>query len=343
MKKINKKENICYFLLIIVLLSLFLLVPFIKESTTGPDHELYSSWVDQIRQGDFEGVKFWLVPAVASIFPFSSSISLKLVSVIFFLGLILLTYLIGKEISNEWTGLGAAMLVAFNPLLLREAIQGILDIPVTFFFCLTIYLYLLNIKKQSWKLGSFFIISSILTILVKNTGVFIIPVILGIMFLELFFKKQFKILLWVIPVMFIGIFKYYSQVIWVFKSLTLSKSGLLIYFSWFGWEKILVSIFLVFILLYFIYSAFSEKNAKIAIPSLWTFFYLIGLIVPVSTIVGRHLMPIYPAIILAFAMFIEEVRNKLKLPINLILAGYCCLILFSIIFSIQHMYRFVGV
>ena len=66
----------------------------------------------------------------------------KVLMLLFALGVIVLTYLLGKEIGNWGVGLAAAALVALTPLFVEQSARIMTETPSTFFALLAWYLYL---------------------------------------------------------------------------------------------------------------------------------------------------------------------------------------------------------
>jgi 4-amino-4-deoxy-L-arabinose transferase-like glycosyltransferase len=116
--------------------------------------------------------------SIMSIFGISLFVA-RLVSVFFCLGIIILTFYCGRELYDIETGfLSAALLLTF-PLMMRLGSVAMLDIPVTFFFLLSIFLFLSIAKKPSWWKA--LILGTVIGagFLSRYSGIFVLP-ILGI-------------------------------------------------------------------------------------------------------------------------------------------------------------------
>ncbi len=66
----------------------------------------------------------------------------RVLMLMFVLGILMLTYLLGKEIANEGVGIAAAALVALTPIVVGQSSRIMTEIPSTFFALLAWYLYL---------------------------------------------------------------------------------------------------------------------------------------------------------------------------------------------------------
>lgn len=111
----------------------------------------------------------------------------RIIEIMFSLGVIFLTYLIGKEI-NEKVGLISALVVSFTPVFLSYSIRILTGIPSTFFALISIYL--LVKKPLTWKkvlLSSIF--SGIAFLTRFPQGILLVSVLLA-MFLSFFREKK---------------------------------------------------------------------------------------------------------------------------------------------------------
>ena len=66
--------------------------------------------------------------------------ALRLVNVLFGVGVVGLTYLLGRRLSGEVVGLGAGLLVAVNPVVNRMSVSTHAEVPSTFFILLSLWL-----------------------------------------------------------------------------------------------------------------------------------------------------------------------------------------------------------
>lgn len=119
----------------------------------------------------------------------------RLVSLVFCTGIVWLTYLSGRELFDGRTGLlGAALLMTF-PLIMRLGTVAMLDIPVTFFFLGSFFLFLSLAKKPSlWKailLG----LTIMACFMSRYSGFFVIPVLVVCALLSAKYRKTIPYLI----------------------------------------------------------------------------------------------------------------------------------------------------
>ncbi len=80
--------------------------------------------------------------------------ALRLVSVLFGVGIVGLTYLLGRRLSGEAVGLAAGLLVAVNPVVNRLSVSTYAELPSTFFVLLCLWLLLRaarpSARRASW-------------------------------------------------------------------------------------------------------------------------------------------------------------------------------------------------
>jgi hypothetical protein len=75
--------------------------------------------------------------------------ALRLVSVLFGVGVVGLTYLLGRQLGGELVGLGAGLLVAVNPIVNRLSVSTFAEVPSTFFILLGLWLLVRTLKAQA--------------------------------------------------------------------------------------------------------------------------------------------------------------------------------------------------
>ncbi len=106
----------------------------------------------------------------------------RLMSVIMGVATCLLTYLIGKEYFNKEIGAISALTLAVIPVFVAHTQIAALDAPIAFFFTMTMYLFMLALKKNRARYYVVAAISLGLLIDVKLNGLLILP-ILAILYL----------------------------------------------------------------------------------------------------------------------------------------------------------------
>ncbi|MCP4362623.1 MAG: phospholipid carrier-dependent glycosyltransferase [Chloroflexi bacterium] len=103
-------------------------------------------------------------------------------------GVLLLTYWLGRELYNPLNGfLAAAFLLSF-PLFLRQSATAMTDVPVTFFFSLALLLTWRLLHHPSFGLTLSVAAVIGIGILIKYTMVFIYPVLVALAFFSPSFK-----------------------------------------------------------------------------------------------------------------------------------------------------------
>jgi 4-amino-4-deoxy-L-arabinose transferase-like glycosyltransferase len=105
----------------------------------------------------------WLGQQHPPLFPIIFSLTLKLpgpdlfemrlVSVFFLAGTLVVTYFLGRELYSRETGYLAAILLLSFPLVIRLSAAAIMDIPLAFFFSLAILLSVRLSRKPSYRLA----------------------------------------------------------------------------------------------------------------------------------------------------------------------------------------------
>ena len=107
----------------------------------------------------------------------SNIIFIRILSLIFLVGTVLLTYLIALHTSDTQTALLAAIMLPTFPLVYRLGTAGLLDIQVTFFFTLAVFLLFLLLRKPGYTLAIALSLVISAGLLTKYTMFFILPVI----------------------------------------------------------------------------------------------------------------------------------------------------------------------
>jgi 4-amino-4-deoxy-L-arabinose transferase-like glycosyltransferase len=79
---------------------------------------------------------------------------LRLVSVLFLIATLWITYLLGRELYDRETGLIASLLFLFFPLTIRLGSAALMDIQLVFFFSLALLLSLRLLRKPSYRLAA---------------------------------------------------------------------------------------------------------------------------------------------------------------------------------------------
>ncbi len=132
-------------------------------------------------------------------------IVMRLVGVAMGTAVIILTYLIGRDLYDRATGWAAALFLLSFPLIMRQTAAAMTDIPVTFFFVLALWLTIRLVKRPSYRQA--FLIAGVigLGMLTKYTMVFIYPVALAFFIALPDVRRQWRYLspLVLIPALFL--------------------------------------------------------------------------------------------------------------------------------------------
>jgi 4-amino-4-deoxy-L-arabinose transferase-like glycosyltransferase len=122
-------------------------------------------------------------------------VSAKLVSFISSCITIILSYLIGKELYNKESGLFAAFVYALYPAILILSVDTYSDVLFFCFLLLSVYLFLLSVKKDNYSLSTLFGISVAASYLTRPEGQFLLLLPLlqvsGFFSEKLFFNKKY--------------------------------------------------------------------------------------------------------------------------------------------------------
>lgn len=137
----------------------------------------------------------WLHPPLAKyiqalgvlVFGFTS-FGWRVASAVMGVGVVWLTYLLGKELFSKKIGLLAAFLVSLDGLLLVQSRLAMNDVHVTFFILATLLMYRIFLKKKTWVW--FLVVCGMagLSIASKWSGAFVIGA-LGLWEIGLFLNK----------------------------------------------------------------------------------------------------------------------------------------------------------
>ncbi|MBN2169055.1 MAG: glycosyltransferase family 39 protein [Actinobacteria bacterium] len=119
--------------------------------------------------------------------------SAELVAVLFGSLTVLVTYGIGKELFNKWTGLTAALVVAFQPTFLKWTCLVMTEGLFTFLFSLGVYLMIVGCKRGSMPYRLIAALAGGLCLLTRWEGVLFLPFLVLMPFL---YPKEAKVKWW---------------------------------------------------------------------------------------------------------------------------------------------------
>lgn len=192
----NHKQQVIFLMVVISMLYFF---NFYVNDIWTPNESFYAESVrEMFESGNFLDIKYnyeprynkppltyWAIAISSSIFGLNE-FSIRLPIVIMALGAIWLTFLLGKEMYGQKGGFYALIIMAFGLQLLAVKQYASPEIPLTFFFTLTMYWFYKGFEKRSnlYLMGSYIALG--LTVLTK--GFPYIIVIGGIIGLYLLLK-----------------------------------------------------------------------------------------------------------------------------------------------------------
>ena len=315
-----------------------------QSSLTSYDEAWYGSIAKQIIQnGDLINLNwngldyidhpffgFWLIAAAIKLIG-DNALAVRLPSAIFGFLSLLITYLLGKELFNKLVGFTSAIALSSSYWFLFRARSGNLDIPLTFFFLLTLFLAVKAVKIKKFILP--WSISFALLLLTKTlVPITIIPSLIIIFWKKIKLKDLIKplgfvtliFLFWVITQQINNpnfLRRYFniglpgvSVETDYFHNLKLMKDYLYLGIGRWFWPSIVSLIFGIFLrerrffmlsiffLTFYIPFIFSEKG------HIW------------------HLIPLHPIMLLSLFGFLYVFLTKIlknKLAVTVIILGFC--------------------
>jgi len=190
----KNKYNLAF--LFILALAIYIRIRYFFIESIWPDEAIYAWHGLQLSQNPLYFFSEQLaaehpplIPIFIALFNyvFSIEFAAKLVNPLFGILGIILIYLVGKELKNEFVGLLAAVMLSFHHLHWFFSSRILLDVPLTTMFTLTAYCLIKYEKSQSRKWLWFLGISMALTYWTKFTGILVV-VFVGLYFLITNFK-----------------------------------------------------------------------------------------------------------------------------------------------------------
>ena len=121
-----------------------------------------------------------------------SQLAGRVITVLFALGTGGLTYLIGRRLINRQTAVVGTLLLFSFPLVFRLGAAAMVEMPLTFFFTLTVWLTLRLAERPS--IGRLLLVGLAIGagLLSKYTMVFVLPLVFGIMAVRSSFKQAMR-------------------------------------------------------------------------------------------------------------------------------------------------------
>lgn len=262
----------------------------------------------------------------------------RLASGLFGIGTVLLIYIFAKGIANAKTALFAALILLATPHFLHFAKLGMMDAGITFFILLMIYLFWIGQKRQRYLFFSGAVLG--LAYLMKGFAAFLGPIIIVVYAVlsgqwRLIFKKQF------ILGILIGLF---AAFLWHFAQFYLAgMEALKDYFGVHILERATTVMQYHTGGINFYQKAIFNKNKPWSVLAYASVFYILWQVIKfkdkrtiliccwiattyvlytaVKTKLHWYIIPIYPALAVSSAMFLERFckNNVFKFSLAVIL------------------------
>lgn len=274
---------------------------------------------------------YWLVSLSYMIFGVNE-FATRLPIVLLALGTVLLTFSIGKEIFNRNVAIVSVFVLFFSFQFVLNSRYTSPEIPITFFFTLTLYLFLIGYKNKKFLYIFLSYIALGLTVLTK--GYPYIVLIGGIVVFYIIFENSFKLSkfwedlkflkLWLgLPLVivigfwwyFVMYFKYGNSFLEVLFKETIHRAvggdkslNPLFYISAISWAFLPYS-------LTFYYSFLELKKLfkNLLFPTVW-FFVVLTVFTLAKGKIPVYILPAYPSMAIIVAYFLVEYKplNRLK-------------------------------
>ncbi|MBN2066957.1 MAG: glycosyltransferase family 39 protein [Candidatus Diapherotrites archaeon] len=253
-----------------------------------------------------------VIPAMAA--PFNlfmkAEATTRLVSVIFGAITLVFTFLIGKEIFGERTGLIAAAMLSVSPTFWFFAAKGLFDMPSAGLTAIGVYLILTINRKRSMLLA----LGTFAMYFVKTTNIVFVPLVIAGFSIKKKIRPKPKKLAMAIAA--VGVLAAIAVIFspqrlgWVFELNYLQKNYLhyLVFFS----NQLmlnLIGLYFVPLCILGIRKVSGQFSRKVAILEAWIFFIMVPFFI-IGDIVPRYLLPAVPALMILGAVGFEEAFLK---------------------------------
>lgn len=132
----------------------------------------------------------WMIIGAAKITGKLDEFASRIPSALAALGLVIITFFLGRRFGNDWSGFLSGLVLATNYQFLSNARESVMDMAFAFFIGFTIFLAFISLERDK---RLYFILSFIpgaCAILTKGPAGLVIPA--GVLFIFLIFKKKLK-------------------------------------------------------------------------------------------------------------------------------------------------------
>ena len=193
------------YILILIFLSLFLFTFKLGEpSLFETDEYIYTKLAKEIVEtGDWltlhlDGREWfihpplymWLTALAGSLFGFSEFIA-RIWCALFGVGLVLVTYLLGKKLFNQRAGFLAGLILATSFQYIIQSRLAIFDIPLIFFITLAVFFFFSAYTSQQKNLYYLFYLSMGFGVLTKGPIAAVLPIFIILVYIVL--RKEFNV------------------------------------------------------------------------------------------------------------------------------------------------------
>ncbi|MBR9705624.1 glycosyltransferase family 39 protein [Candidatus Pacearchaeota archaeon] len=361
------------FLVIIICLSFFIIFNNLSKSTIVDWDEARRAQnaIELLRTNDFIVLKYggepdlwnlkpplatWLIALSFKIFGISE-FSLRFFSAIMGIGTVILIFFLGREIKNNYTGLFAATIVLTIKTFIgfHGARTGDLDIMLTFFMTLSIFLFYLSQKRKKPKLLIVSFIALALGFLVKMAAILVLPIMLLYLLYTKKFKKVLKrketkkasiiFLIITLPWFILRYLRGKSFFITKIKFDIIQRFGQQLEGHTGDWTyyfkeilKVLgrpLTALLVIAIIYTLYQIIKKKDKQISLITIWALIIFTTMTL-IQTKIFWYMLPLYPALAILIAYFISPDKNQNKITKITMVIIFIMIIISPLISIIKH-------
>ncbi len=269
---------------------------------------------------------FWITALFYKIFGIHE-FSARLFSALCGAGTVLVTYFLGRQLLNRWTGFIGALILLTSAHFIRFSRFGMMDAPLTFFMTLAFYFFWLGQNKNRYLIFSG--VSIGLAVMTKGFAAFLVfPVIwvycLSARRLEILGRSSYWV--GVIVAVLIAL-PWHLYELWAHEAFFMKDVVIRHLFdrtttvldghagNLYFYLRVLVNKFHPWILIgifsapYFLFKAIKDREEEFIFLSVWMFL-IFAIITLVRTKLAWYLLPVYPALSLSAAYFVAKIFQE---------------------------------
>ena len=243
-----------------------------------------------------------------------------------------LTYLLCKELfKNEKKALLAAFLLSISFIHRFWTIRALADGPLTFFFVLSLYLFIRAINSEQWRWYLWAGISTVICILVKYPGILIYPIVFLYLLINIYLKQLpkkallyflFTVAIFAFTILtlllsqFLGAFQPLNQITY-FLNILLSGASNPFYYVFYTFFLNFFGALLIFILLGIVLFHSLKRHSKGDVLLLsWTAMVFVFFSFYGKSELYRYLLPAFPALYLLLSHFFVDFFQKFRFSVH---------------------------